>query len=87
MPIVKVEPQYPQRALARGIEGYVLLSLTVTTTGSTKDPVVIEADPPGMFERAAISAALKFKYKPKVVDRVPVEVSGVKNRSHLRDER
>ncbi len=52
----------------------------MTSTGAVRDPVVIEAKPPGFFERAAIQAALKFKYKPKVIDGEPVEVSGVRNR-------
>ena len=80
LPIVKVAPIYPRRALTRNIEGTVLLEFVVTATGAVRDPVVIEAKPPGFFERAAIQAALKFKYKPKVIDGEPVEVSGVRNR-------
>ena len=80
LPIVKVAPIYPRRALTRNIEGYVLLEFVVTSTGAVRDPVVIEAKPPGFFERAAMQAALKFKYKPKVIDGDPVEVSGVRNR-------
>jgi protein TonB len=79
LPIVKVAPVYPRRAQERGIEGYVLLEFFVTQTGAVRDPVVIEADPPGIFDRAAMQAALKFKYKPKVVDGEPVEVAGVRN--------
>ncbi len=79
LPIVKVAPVYPRRAQTRGIEGYVLLEFIVTETGAVRDPVVIEAQPPGIFDRAAMQAALKFKYKPKVVDGQPVEVAGVRN--------
>jgi protein TonB len=79
LPIVKVAPVYPRRAQQRGITGYVLLEFTVTSTGAVKDPVVIEAQPEGIFDNAAIQAALKFKYKPKVVDGQPVEVAGVRN--------
>ena len=79
LPIVKVAPIYPRRAQSRGIEGYVLLEFTVTTTGSVRDPSVIDAKPPGVFDRSAINAALKFKYKPKVVDGEPIEVAGVRN--------
>ena len=80
LPIVKVAPVYPRRALTRGIEGYVLLEFTVTKSGAVADPIVIEADPPGIFDRAAIQAALKFKYKPKVVNGEPIDVAGVRNR-------
>ena len=79
LPIVRVAPVYPARALSRGLEGYVDLSFTVTTTGTVKDPLVIFSTS-SLFERAAIRAVLKFKYKPRVVDGVPVDVPGVKTR-------
>ena len=79
LPIVKVAPQYPRRALKKGIEGYVTLEFTVTTLGTVVDPVVIEAKPKNIFDRAAINAAKKFKYKPKVVDGKAQEVTGVRN--------
>ena len=80
LPIVKVAPVYPRRAQTRGIEGYVLLEFIVTKTGAVRNPFVVEAKPPGIFDRAAISAALKFKYKPKVVNGEPIDVAGVRNR-------
>jgi len=80
LPIVKVAPVYPRRAQTRGIEGYVLLEFVVTRTGAVRDPVVIESKPPGIFDRAALNAALKFKYKPKVVNGGPVDVAGVRHR-------
>lgn len=80
LPIVKVKPIYPRRAQTRGIEGYVLLQFTVTKSGAVADPVVLESEPPGIFDRAAINAALKFKYKPKVVNGEPIDVAGVPHR-------
>ena len=80
LPITRVEPIYPRRALQRGIEGYVLLEFVVTRTGTVRDPVVLMADPPGYFERAATNAALKFKYMPRVVDGVAMDVPGVRAR-------
>lgn len=79
LPIVRVAPVYPSRALSRGLEGFVDMSFTVTTTGTVKDPIVLQSTS-SLFERAATRAVLKFKYKPRVVDGVPVEVSGVKTR-------
>ncbi len=80
LPIVKVAPVYPRRAQTRGIEGYVLLEFVVTRTGAVRDPVVLESKPPGIFDRAATNAALKFKYKPKVVNGEAIDVAGVRNR-------
>lgn len=79
LPIVRVAPVYPARALSRGLEGFVDMSFTVTTTGSVRDPIVLQSTS-SLFERAAIQAVLKFKYKPRVVDGVPVDVPGVKTR-------
>lgn len=80
LPLFKVAPIYPRRAQSRGIEGFVILSFTVTKNGSVKDPVVVESKPESIFDRAAIDAALKFKYRPRVVDGEPMEVSGVQNK-------
>ena len=76
LPIVKVAPVYPRRAAERGIEGYVILEFTVTKNGTVTDIVVVETTS-SLFNRAAIKAASKFKYKPKVVDGQPVDVAGV----------
>ena len=65
LPVVKVHAEYPARAIERGIEGSVTVEFTVTEKGIVEDPVVVESDPPGIFDRAALNAALKFKYKPQ----------------------
>ena len=79
LPIVKVQPNYPQRALRRGIEGYVVVEFTVNKQGGVENPRVVEADPEGVFNQAAMDAARKFKYRPKTVGGEPVEVAGVRN--------
>lgn len=80
LPIVKVLPEYPARAASKGIEGYVIVEFMVTKLGTVSNPVVIKAEPPGYFERAALKAASKFKYKPKVINGEPVDVAGVQNK-------
>ena len=80
LPIVKVAAIYPRRAQARSITGYCIVEYTVTTTGATRDPVATDCSPAGLFEDASVKAALKFKYKPRVIDGEPVEVVGVRNR-------
>lgn len=79
LPIVKVEPNYPQRALRRGVEGYVVVEFTVNKRGRVENPRVVEADPEDIFNKAALEAARKFKYRPKTVNGEPVEVAGVRN--------
>jgi protein TonB len=79
LPIVKVAPVYPMRAIQRRVEGYVIVEFVVTASGAVTDVTVVESSAP-IFEQAAIEAAQKFKYKPRVVDGVAIEVSGVQNR-------
>ena len=79
-PIYKQAAIYPRRALVRGIEGYVVLEFTVTRAGGVHDPKVIEANPPRIFDQAAIDAVRQFRYIPRVVNGEPVQVTGVTNR-------
>lgn len=67
-----VQPIYPERAASRGLEGWVHLGFTVTPTGSVKDEYVI-ASSSKIFNRAAMKAIRKFKYKPKIVDGTAVD--------------
>lgn len=79
LPIVKVAPIYPRRAQSRGLEGWVLLRFTVTETGSVIEPEVVDAEPSGIFDRAAMKAVERFKYKPRVVNGQAQVVRGVEH--------
>ena len=79
VPIFKVPPIYPRRAQERGIEGCVMLEFVVTKVGAVRDPVVLWSVPSGIFDRAAMRSALKFKYKPQIRDGEAIEVPGVLN--------
>lgn len=85
MPIVNVAPEYPRNAAQRGIEGFVTVRFTVTAAGTTRDVEVVEAittdgRPTTLFNRAAIRAAERFRFRPRVIDGEPVEVAGVSYR-------
>ena len=79
VPIFKVPPLYPRRAQERGIEGCVMLKFIVTKVGSVRDPVIEWSTPSGIFDRAAMRAAMKFKYKPQIRDGEAIEVKDVYN--------
>ena len=85
LPIVRVNPQYPSRAAENGIEGSVLVQFTVTAQGTTADVEVIESTH-RMFERNAVKAAEKYKYKPSVVDGEAIPVTGVRVRIEFKLE-
>ena len=69
VPYLQLQPDYQRRALMRGIEGYVDLAFDVTAAGATTNIRVIEAQPEGIFERSAIRAVAKLKYKMPITDR------------------
>jgi protein TonB len=75
LPIVKVRPVYPRSAISRGIEGHVLVRFTIDTLGRVTDVEVLEARPRGVFERAAVQAVERFRYKPRVVNGQATPVS------------
>ncbi|OOF20670.1 energy transducer TonB [Salinivibrio sp. IB574] len=68
MPLFRVEPNYPPRAMRRGLEGYVVVRFTISPSGRPQDLSVVEANPPRVFEREALRALRKWKYEPKVVN-------------------
>ena len=81
LPIVKVAPIYPQRALSRSIEGYCVVQYVVTKKGTIREPFVVEDQcTSSLFHRASVQAALKFKYKPRVIDGQAIDVPGVQNK-------
>ena len=76
MPLYRVEPRYPARALKQGAEGYVVLQFTIDTQGRSSDISVVEAKPRRLFERDAMRALRKWKYQAKVIDGQAVEQPG-----------
>ena len=93
LPILKVQPNYPHLALKKGMFGWVIVEFTVDDNGRVIDPIVTDNcvtisypnrtdcyDRPGrIFDKPALAAASKFKYKPKIVDGVAIATTGVRH--------
>lgn len=60
-----VQPQYPQEAAMRGLEGWVDVSLEVSSSGDVIAPRVEESSRGRMFNRAALNAVQQWKYEPR----------------------
>ena len=71
-------PTYPRNAIRLGREGYVLIEFDVDTDGAVLDPYVIESEPTGVFERAAIKAVRKWLFAPPSFNGVSVKVNDVR---------
>jgi TonB family protein len=66
--VKSVPPIYPHKAEQSGVEGWVELDFTVADSGAVKDVVVHAANPPGVFDQAAVGALLQWHYQPVVRD-------------------
>ncbi|MBN1652152.1 MAG: TonB family protein [Deltaproteobacteria bacterium] len=80
VPLVRIEPQYPPLARERGIEGWVRVRFTIDKAGQVENPIVVAAEPPGVFNTAVIRAIRKWKYAPKVVDGLAMQQPGIEVR-------
>ncbi|POP78155.1 energy transducer TonB [Pseudomonas syringae] len=82
-PLSKEAPDYPERALDKGIEGDCTVVYDVSPQGTVVNPQVQGACHP-LFMRPSLTAAQTFRYQPRIVEGRAVTVSGVKNTFHYR---
>lgn len=89
VPLVRINPQYPQQALTADLEGWVQIEFTITETGAVMDPLIVDngvclngqgpesCKPDDMFNSAALAAIAKWRYSPRIVDGKAVSRPGV----------
>jgi TonB family protein len=90
VPIVRINPDYPQQALSAGIQGFAIVKFTITETGSVADPTVIsncawpeshkleDCEPDDIFNGAALAAVSKWRYTPQIEDGRAVAREGMR---------
>ena len=74
-PILKKNPKYPREKQLKREIGWTIVNYMVDPSGNTYDITVRSSSGERSFDRAAIKAAEKYKYKPASVDGVPVDSS------------
>jgi protein TonB len=77
MPVVRPSPEYPPSLIARGTEGWVQVRFAVTTIGTVRDAIVVDAEPRDVFDAAALKAIARWRYNPRVENGVAVERVGL----------
>lgn len=89
MPIFRTKPMYPPEAHEREVEGWVDVRYTVNKQGKIVNPKVVKANPPSLFNRAALQCVKRWKYRPKMRDGKTVATPNVQTRItfSLRDVR
>jgi TonB family protein len=61
--IHRVEPEYPESARARKVQGKVVLKIRIQPDGAVDDVQLVSGDP--LLAQAAINAVMQWKFKPE----------------------
>lgn len=62
-PVDELAQRYPRQARREGINGHVLLRLTVSPDGTVSHVEVRQSDPPRIFDAIAMDYVRRFKFK------------------------
>lgn len=70
-------PSYPPQAKADGIEGRVTVAYGITADGRVVNARVVAAQPPGVFDAAALAAVRSWRYRAARDEGQPIAVDQV----------
>src|SRR5476649_2623122 len=73
VPVRTVAPDYPDELRRDGVSGIVMVKCTIDEGGNVVDPT-IEKSSNGAFEKPALAALKKWKFKPAKQDGAPVAI-------------
>lgn len=68
---------YPPGAKAEGIEGYVVMRYDVTAQGTVVNAEIVEAEPEGVFEEAALASIVHWRFRAATEGGKPIETAGL----------
>ena len=75
-PLVRITPKYPIAAARDGKEGWVQIGFTISEIGTVISPYIINSEPKRIFDKEALRALRKWKYKPKMVEGKAIAQTG-----------
>lgn len=73
-PVLQTPMAFPPAAKAKGVTGYVVLSLLIGPDGSIEKVKVVESSPPGVFDDAAAAGVRNWRFEPASYQGAPVRV-------------
>jgi protein TonB len=66
VPLEKVNPVYPREAIRAGVQrGHVVARVFINEKGLVTEVRIMEADPPGVFNREVTRALSQWKFQPE----------------------
>lgn len=75
IPLIRIEPAYPDNASRRGLEGQCTMVFDITPEGTTSNVRVLNCTNTA-FERSSINAVMRWRYSPQVQDGMPTVYRG-----------
>jgi protein TonB len=63
-PTTRIAPEYPKRAVAKGITGYVSFNLLINAEGEIEKIQILESEPAGVFDAAATDSINQWGFAP-----------------------
>ncbi|MBD3666746.1 MAG: TonB family protein [Kangiella sp.] len=76
LPLFQAQPNYPITAASQGIEGWVLLQYDVDTSGTLSNIKVVDSQPRRTFDKEAVAALKKWRFRPAMDNGQPLAVKG-----------
>ena len=70
---------YPEEARSQGVEGFVVVRYDVAADGRVVNARVVRAEPPDLFDDAALSSVRSWRFNAALVDGVPPSTKGVES--------
>lgn len=64
-PSERSEALYPPLARVAGVEGFAVVEFGIRRNGETTDPVVVDSEPPYVFEGSALRAVRSWRYRTR----------------------
>ena len=73
--VLSREPlEYPEQAHKDGIKGYVVINILIDKDGSVELAKVLDSEPAGVFDNAALNAVRSWKFSPAKYKTKPVKM-------------
>ena len=61
-PLSRIPADFPPAARAAGVEGYAVVEFRVTADGETKAPIIVDSDPPFLFDGTSLRAVRQWQF-------------------------
>jgi len=74
-PLVEISPDYPLQARRRGLEGVVVIRVTISPSGEPLETTIVSPSAHAQLNEAAVSAVRAARFQPGTIDMHPSEMS------------